>query len=69
MRAPLVMRDREYPFSEDFTVDETGGVDSNLGIMAKVPSLIEVFLLAEVINWYTSSGRTSLCLLSESTWM
>ena len=31
MRAPLVMRYREYPFSEDVIVDETGAVDPNLG--------------------------------------
>ena len=42
MRAPLVVRDREYPFSEDVIVDETGAVDPNLGVMAKVSSLIEV---------------------------
>ena len=42
MRAPLVVRDREYPFSEDVIVDETGAMDPNLGVMAKVSSLIEV---------------------------
>ena len=31
MRAPLVVRDREYPFSEDVIVDETGAVDPNPG--------------------------------------
>ena len=41
MRAPLVVRDREYPFSEDGIVDETGAVDPSLGVMAKVSSLIE----------------------------
>ena len=45
MRAPLVVRDREYPFSQDVTVDETGAVDPNLGVMAKVSSLIEVLRL------------------------
>ena len=45
MWAPLVLRDREYPFSEDVIVDETGGVDPNLGVMAKVSSLIEVLRL------------------------
>ena len=45
MRAPLVMRDSEYPFSEDLIVDETGAVDPNLGVMAKVSSLIEVLRL------------------------
>ena len=45
MRAPLVVTDREYPFSEDVIVDETGAVDPNLGVMAKVSSLIEVLRL------------------------
>ena len=45
MKAPLVVRDREYPFSEDVIVDETGAVDPNLGVMAKVSSLIEVLRL------------------------
>ena len=41
MRAPLVVRDREYPFSEVVIADETGAVDLNLGVMAKVSSLFE----------------------------
>ena len=45
MRAPLVVRDREYPFSEDVIVDETGAVVPNLGVMAKVSLLIEVLRL------------------------
>ena len=45
MRAPLVVRDRKYPFSEDVNVDETGAVDPNLGVMAKVSSVIEVLRL------------------------
>ena len=45
MRAPLVMRDSEHPFSEDVIVDETGAVDPILGAMAKVSSLIEVLRL------------------------
>ena len=27
MRAPLVVRDRDYPFSEDVIVDQTGAVE------------------------------------------
>ena len=42
MRAPLVVKDREYPFSEEVIVDETGAVDPNLEVMAKISSLIEV---------------------------
>ena len=44
-RAPLVVRDREYPFLEDVIVEETGAVDPYLGVMAKVSSLIEVLHL------------------------
>ena len=47
MRASLVVRDKEYPFSEDVIVDETGAVDPNLGTMAKLSSLIEVLRLGE----------------------
>ena len=45
MRALLFVRDREYPFAEDVLVDETGAVDPNLGVMAKVSSLIEMLRL------------------------
>ena len=44
-RAPLVVRDREYPFSEDVIIVESGAVDPNLGIMSKVSSLTEVLRL------------------------
>ena len=47
MRAPLVVRDREYPFSEDVIIVESGAVDPNLGIMSKVSSLTEVLRLGE----------------------
>ena len=46
LRAPLGVKDREYLFSEEVIVDETGAVDPNLGIMARVFfSLIEVLRL------------------------
>ena len=45
MRAPLVVRDREYPFLEDVVVDESSAVDPTLGVMAKVSSLIGVLRL------------------------
>ena len=48
MRAPLVVRDREDLFSEDVIVDETGAVDPNLRVMAKVSSLIVVLRLGEI---------------------
>ena len=44
-RAPLSVRDREYPYSEDVIVDETGAVDPKLGVMGKVSSLIELLRL------------------------
>ena len=42
MRAHLIVRDKEYPFSEDVIVNEAGAVDPNLAVMPKVSSLIEV---------------------------
>ena len=45
MSTPLIVRDREYPFSEDVIFDETVAADPNLGVMAKVSSLIEVLRL------------------------
>ena len=42
VRAPLVVRDREYFFAEDIIVGDPGVVDPNLGIMAKVSSPMEV---------------------------
>ena len=45
MGARLVVRDREYPFSEDVIIDKSGAVDPTLGVMAKVSSLIEVLSL------------------------
>ena len=46
MRAPLIVRDRKYLLSEDVLVDETGLVDPDLGIMAKVSSLVEMLRLS-----------------------
>ena len=45
MSAPLVLRDREYPLYEKVIVDETGALDPNLAVMAKVSSLSEVLRL------------------------
>ena len=45
IRAPLVVRDREYPFSEDVIVEETGAVDPILEVLAKFFPLIEVLSL------------------------
>ena len=45
LRAPLVVRDREYPFAEDLTVDESWAPDATLPVVAKVSSLSEVLRL------------------------
>ena len=45
MRSPLVVRDSEYPFTDDVFVDKTAAAEPNLGVMAKVSSLIEVLRL------------------------
>ena len=50
MRAPLVVRDREYPFSEDVIVDETGAVVINLGVMSKVSPLVKCCIWVEVMS-------------------
>ena len=42
MRALLLVKDRENPISEDVIVNETGAMDTNLGTMAKVSSLIVI---------------------------
>ena len=42
LTVPLVVRDREYVFSQDVIVVDTGALDPNLGILAKISSLIEV---------------------------
>ena len=46
LRAPQVVRDREYPFSEDLIVDSSGSVNVRLPVIAKVSALVEVLLLA-----------------------
>ena len=45
MRAPSVVENREYPFPADVIANETGALDPNLGIMAKISYLIEVLCL------------------------
>ena len=41
MLAPLVVRDREYPFREDLIPDASGSVDAQLPLLAKVSCLID----------------------------
>ena len=45
MLAPLVVRDREYPFREDLIPDASGNVDPQLPILAKVSCLIDALQL------------------------
>ena len=39
--APLVVRDREYPFREDLIPDASGNTDPQLPVLAKVLSLFD----------------------------
>ena len=54
LRGPLVVPDREYPFTEDLIVDdESGAPDATLPVLAKVSSLIEILRLGrpyELVN-------------------
>ena len=72
MMAPLVVRDKEYPFSEDVIVDETGAVDPNLGVMAKVSSLIEVLRLGGsyelVYRLWVQFILSPVCMNVDVTW-
>ena len=45
MRTPLVRRDCEHPFREDSVTNDTGAVDPQLPILAKISSLLEVLRL------------------------
>ena len=45
MPAPLVIRDREYPFREDLIPDASGNVDPQLPMLAKVSCLIDALQL------------------------
>ena len=44
-RASQVVRDREYPFSEDVIVDSAGSVDVSLPVLAKYSALVEALRL------------------------
>ena len=72
MRASLVVRDREYPFSEDVIVDETGAVETSLGVMAKVSSLIEVLRLGGsyelVYRLWAQFTFSAVCVNVYVTW-
>ena len=45
LRAPLVVRDREYPYREDLIPDASGNTDLQLPVLAKVSSLVDVLQL------------------------
>ena len=45
LRAPEVVKDREYPFSEDLIVDSSGSVDVSLPVLAKVSALVKALPL------------------------
>ena len=45
LRAPLVVRDREYPYREDLIPDASGNTDPQLPVLAKVSSLVDVLQL------------------------
>ena len=45
LRAPLVVRDTEYPFREDLIPDASGNTDPQLPVLAKVSSFVDVLQL------------------------
>ena len=45
LRPPQVVRDREYPFSEDLIVDSSISVDVSLPVLDKVSALVEALRL------------------------
>ena len=45
LRAPLVVRGREYPFREDLIPDASGNTDPQLPVLAKVSSLVDILQL------------------------
>ena len=45
LRAPHVVRDREYPFSEDLIVESSGSVDVSVSVLAEVSDLVETLRL------------------------
>ena len=45
LRAPLVVRDKEYPYREDWILDASGNTDPQLPVLANVSSLVDVLQL------------------------
>ena len=52
--APLVVRDRQYPFNEDLIPDASGNIDPQLPMLNKVSSLVDALQHAEsleLVQW------------------
>ena len=47
LRAPLVVRDREYTYREDLIPDASGNTDPQLPVLAKFSSLVDVLQMGE----------------------
>ena len=71
LRAPQVVRDEEYPFSEALIVDSSGAVDVFLPVTVKVSALIEALRSGgryELLRQLWSQFIRTLWLLREWTW-
>ena len=69
LRATLVARDRSTPFPRTSFLTRQVQWTRILGSWLRYLPSLECSVWAEVMNWCTSSGRSLICLLSESTWM
>ena len=73
MRIPLVRRDREYPFCEDLITDDTGVVNPQLAILAKISSLLEVLWLDGnydlMEQLWAQFLRTTRCVNFQVCWL
>ena len=59
LRAPLVVRDREYPFRENLIADASRNTDPQLPVLAKISSLSMYFSSGEVTSWLSVCGSSS----------
>ena len=69
MRAPLVVRGREYPYSRMSLSTRVAQWTRILGLCRKFPPSLTCCVWVEDMNWCTSSERSLLCVLSASTLM
>ena len=60
-----MVRDRKYPFSEDFIVDSSNAVDVSLPVLAKVSALIEALRFGSSYALFHQLGPSSVWLLGE----